>query len=78
MFFVNKLWLPKLYIVAAVIFSFNSAKAIDDPELKYIKNNGQWNTAVKYKTDFNRGAVFLEKKGFTKKAQYFARFNSWL
>ena len=76
MFFVYKLWLPKLFIVTAIIFLFNSAKAIDAPELKYIKNNGQWNTAVKYKTEFNRGAVFLEKKGFTKKAQYFARFNS--
>jgi len=51
------------------IFSFLfirvSANDISDKKLKYIENRGQWNAAVKYKTDFNRGAVFLEEKGFT-------------
>ena len=34
-------------------------------ELKFAANKGQWNKAVQYKTEFNRGAVFLEKGGFT-------------
>ena len=34
-------------------------------ELKFTANKGQWNKAVQYKTEFNRGAVFLEKGGFT-------------
>ncbi len=33
--------------------------------MEFVQNKGQWDTRVNYKGDFNTGAFFLEKNGFT-------------
>ena len=34
-------------------------------QIEFVENKGQWNEAVKYKGDFQNGAFFLEKNGFS-------------
>jgi len=51
--------------VALSVLVFISAKANGSALLKYVKNKGQWHSNVIYKSEFNRGAVFLEPSGFT-------------
>lgn len=34
-------------------------------QLQFVQNKGQWNSTINYQGDFNTGAIFLEKKGFT-------------
>ena len=48
-----------LLIICFSTFYFAAAQ----PE--FVQNKGQWNSKVKYKTDFKTGSFFLENKGFT-------------
>ena len=34
-------------------------------QMEFIQNNGQWNSKVNYKGDFNAGSFFLENNGYT-------------
>jgi gliding motility-associated-like protein len=34
-------------------------------QMEFVQNKGQWDKRVNYKADFNTGAFFLEKNGFT-------------
>jgi len=52
-------------LIALSVLVFISAKANGSALLKYVKNKGQWHSNVIYKSEFNRGAVFLEPSGFT-------------
>ena len=52
-------------MIALSVLVFISAKANGSALLKYVKNKGQWHSNVIYKSEFNRGAVFLEPSGFT-------------
>jgi hypothetical protein len=42
-----------------------SAQTGGFPNLEFVENRGQWDTAVKFRAQMGTGTFFLEKKGFT-------------
>ena len=55
----------KSYVSFLLILLFSVAAFPAFSQLQFVENKGQWNQLVKYKSDIQSGAVFLEKNGFT-------------
>ena len=53
--------LPKISLFLFAFFIWLNSQA----QIEFVENKGQWNEAVKYKGDFQNGAFFLEKNGFS-------------
>ncbi|MCX6292934.1 MAG: hypothetical protein NT127_01365, partial [Sphingobacteriales bacterium] len=53
--------LPKISVFLFAFFIWLNSQA----QIEFVENKGQWNEAVKYKGDFQNGAFFLEKNGFS-------------
>jgi gliding motility-associated-like protein len=49
-----------LFLVTAFLLGTNAFA-----QMEFVQNKGQWDKRVNYKGDFNTGAFFLEKNGFT-------------
>lgn len=53
---VQLLWI----LILSIAFAFEA-----NAQMEFVENKGQWHSNVQYKGDFNSGALFLEKNGFT-------------
>ena len=54
--------ITKLVLITMVCLLVHSSSFA---QMEFVQNKGQWNSAVKYRSDFSGGSFFLEKNGFT-------------
>ena len=62
--FCTLVWFCILSISSFAHEQVSKVRSTDLP-LSFIKNNGQWESFIQYKTNIPGGAVFFTKEGFT-------------